>query len=640
MGRHPKDKTLSEYPELLSQWHPTLNAEFKHYGVVIEPSKIAAGSNKKAWWKCPVADDHVWEAVIGPRALRNIGCPCCSGRQASITNSLESLFPNVAAEWHLEKNDDILPNDVPAGTEKKYWWQCGICENEWEAAPSERTACRGGTGCPPCGVKKRAMSKSTPKAGQSLGDLFPDISSQWHKELNGNLSPYDVMPGTAKKVWWKCPVADDHVWEAVIHPRTRHGVGCPSCSGHQLSVTNSIAYKLPEIVNEWHPTMNGDLTPSEVIAGSHKKYWWKCNTCSHEWDAAPGNRMSGTGCPPCSILRGHQILGTPESGQSAGELYPRLLEEWHPQKNGDKTAFDFKPKSNQDIWWKCKQGHEWVANMAARTDKGSGCPYCANVFVSGENNLAVVRPDAVSYWHPELNGELIPEQIIANSAKICWWKCPVADDHEWQASPNTVLRALDAPNDLIGCPMCKGRNTVLSNCVATTHGELLDEWDSEMNEPITPYDITIGSAERIWWRCSQNLNHRWATTCHNKIVRNTGCPSCAILGFDPSKPGYYYVNKILNADGEIIYFKAGISGDWVRRLSELSEGLPEGYSIENLDTMYFENGHDAKEIESKMIRFANENGFKAPPRDFPGGHELFLSNPLDYLDMLEMQENN
>ena len=37
-----------------------------------------------------------------------------------------------------------------------------------------------------------------------------------------------------------------------------------------LSVTH------PEIATQWHPTENGDLTPSDVKAGSGKKVWWKC----------------------------------------------------------------------------------------------------------------------------------------------------------------------------------------------------------------------------------------------------------------------------------------------------------------------------------------------------------------------------
>jgi hypothetical protein len=58
----------------------------------------------------------------------------------------------------------------------------------------------------------------------------------------------------------------------------------------------------PELVKEWHPTKNGDLTPNNFTHGSHKKVWWKCNK-GHEWNSIIYNRTKKTkprGCPYCS----------------------------------------------------------------------------------------------------------------------------------------------------------------------------------------------------------------------------------------------------------------------------------------------------------------------------------------------------
>jgi len=66
-----------------------------------------------------------------------------------------------------------------------------------------------------------------PKPGQSLTDLFPDITTQWHPTRNGDLTPDQVTAGTAKKVWWRCE--EGHEWEAPISDRTTGGTGCPTC---------------------------------------------------------------------------------------------------------------------------------------------------------------------------------------------------------------------------------------------------------------------------------------------------------------------------------------------------------------------------------------------------------------------------
>ena len=55
----------------------------------------------------------------------------------------------------------------------------------------------------------------------------------------------------------------------------------------------------PYLVKEWHPTMNGELTPNDYSHGSNYKVWWKCSK-GHEYEALIGNRARGTQCPYCS----------------------------------------------------------------------------------------------------------------------------------------------------------------------------------------------------------------------------------------------------------------------------------------------------------------------------------------------------
>ena len=53
----------------------------------------------------------------------------------------------------------------------------------------------------------------------------------------------------------------DHEWEAKVVDRAIGGNGCPCCLGRKLSITNSLATKYPELIDEWHQDKNGDLRP-------------------------------------------------------------------------------------------------------------------------------------------------------------------------------------------------------------------------------------------------------------------------------------------------------------------------------------------------------------------------------------------
>lgn len=109
----------------------------------------------------------------------------------------------------------------------------------------------------------------------SFALTHPNLATQWHPTLNGDLIPEMVTPGSGKKVWWlgEC----GHEWDAIIAGRSGKRLGCPYCSGHRvLAGFNDLATINPEIVKFWHPTKNGDLTPEMVTVGSKNYAWWVC----------------------------------------------------------------------------------------------------------------------------------------------------------------------------------------------------------------------------------------------------------------------------------------------------------------------------------------------------------------------------
>ena len=119
------------------------------------------------------------------------------------------------------------------------------------------------------------------------------------------MTPDKVVAGSSRRHWWKCDKGPDHEWGATVSKRTSSKRGCPCCDGKKVSVTNSLASLHSKIAAQWHPTENGDLTPDRVVAGSSKKYWWKCdNNSKHEWSADTSSRTGPgkRGCPWCTLV--------------------------------------------------------------------------------------------------------------------------------------------------------------------------------------------------------------------------------------------------------------------------------------------------------------------------------------------------
>lgn len=270
----------------------------------------------------------------------------------------------------------------------------------------------------------------------------------------------------------------------------------------------------PSLTQEWHPHKNGDLTPKDVSYGSQKKVWWICKE-GHEWEFSIKLRHKGSGCPICASISWTQ---------------PALIPEWHPTKNIPLTPESVTEGSSRKVWWICKEGHEWEANVSNRTRKGSGCPYCKGKKATEDNCLAVKNPDLMKEWHATKNS-LTPYDVTLKSHTKVWWKCKIG--HEWEASP--------ANRDRTGCPYCAGKKVSLDNCLATNNPALAEEWHPTKNIQ-TPFEFTANSLVSAWWLCKKG--HEWESPIVYRNVRN-GCPTCneGTQTSFPEQALFYYLKK-------------------------------------------------------------------------------------------------
>jgi hypothetical protein len=299
----PENNLAVLRPGIAKQWHPTKNNGVK-------PRDILPFSSRKFWWKC--TKGHEWEASPQHRS-RGQNCPYCSGHRVCKDNSLATLYPKLARQWHKEKNGKLTPKDVRPGSNKRVWWRCKK-GHEYQAMVIER---RNGNGCPFC-------------SGQRVGDdnnlavLNPSLAKAWHPTRNGKLTASDVTLHSNKRVWWQCKKG--HEWQTNVNDRSR-GFGCPYCKGRKACKDNCLQTLNPKLAREWHPSKNGKLTPKDVTMGSSRKVWWKCRK-GHSWQSPVAIRKRGHACPYCAGL-------LPDKHTNLASVNPTLAKEWHPTKNGD-----------------------------------------------------------------------------------------------------------------------------------------------------------------------------------------------------------------------------------------------------------------------------------------------------------------
>ena len=414
----------SQRPEIAAQWHPIKNGS-------LTPRGVMSTSNNYAWWVCP-RDGYEWQTRIRTRSGPN--CPLCSGKvTVSGINDLDTRFPKVAAQWHPTKNLHISPSTVSGSASKKFWWLCAL-GHEWEASVRNRTYA--GSGCPVC-------VGTTVLAGfNDLESQYPNTAAQWHPTRNA-YRPYEVVPGSERKVWWKCSV-DGYEWQTTPASRTKTGdTGqCPLCI-NQVVVAghNDLFTTHPQFRAEW--SANNTVDPKTLSAGSNVRVVWRCPRDGHEWSVSPNQRFWGGKSSRCLMCVGR--IPTP-GVTDLRTTHPHLVGELAPDQ--DATAESLSAGSGPVEWICSVDGHRWTASVSARTSRGQGCPVCANKAVlAGVNDLATLRPDLAAQWYS--SNDRTPDQVTVGSAYRAQWMC--ADGHVWgtAVSNRTARRS--------GCPQCWSR---------------------------------------------------------------------------------------------------------------------------------------------------------------------------------------
>ena len=404
-------KTIN--PTLANEWNYEKNNNLK-------PEDVLPNSHKKVWWKC--RRGHEWQATVSKRNLRQ-NCPFCFGKVAlKGCNDLASTNPELVFEWDSERNKVSIHEYRPMSN-KKVWWVCDK-GHSWEAVIAKRV---NGEKCPICQGKKILAGFN------DLSTTHPSLLSEWDYTKNTHVSPCEISKGSMLKVWWKC--SRNHSWQSAVYSRVS-GIGCPFCAKEvQSSFPEKAVYfyvkKLfPDAIANYRseqlksfeldvfiPSLNiGIEYDGDRWHSSPEKDLQKNQLC-----AKMGILLIRIREPACPILADDLSICIVRESKKSGlsvtidkaigkicdianvectinvdldkdnadilELLTSLekenniqdapfANEWDYQKNGNLLPNMVTFGSDKKVWWKCSEGHEWIARIGDRS-KGTGCPYCA-----------------------------------------------------------------------------------------------------------------------------------------------------------------------------------------------------------------------------------------------------------------------
>lgn len=305
----------------------------------------------------------------------------------------------------------------------------------------------------------------------------------------------------------------------------------------------SIADKYPHLCADWDYDKN-DLTPEQITYGSSYNAYWKCHNCGYEWQAQVRSRICKNRpnlCPKCSLENSAEKHKHTDYKNSLECIYPQALADWDYDKNIIQPS-EIRKASEQTVYWKCHVcGYEWKQSVCARLHYQ--CPHCHEHAPVNASRSKIKYPEYIGKRLIDVSQELFdeikefpdrysePEQLKADYRRTVTWICHVCG-HEWRDTPyhRTICD--------IQCPNCaknakeqskrKAKIVSRENSIGVLYPRILQFWEFDKNKELgcTPYDISPGTSQKIYWKCPK-CKYEWMQT-PTVLIHGGNCPICAI----------------------------------------------------------------------------------------------------------------
>lgn len=453
----------------------------------------------------------------------------------------------------------------------------------WNVSPSNR---RRGEQCPECAEVQRSLTKSTPKTGQSLADLYPDVAAEWHPTKNAPVTASDVNPGSKKRRWWQCATCG-HEWLTDPDHRTRGGRRCSKCAYRSVAISKatpkpgeSLAEKIPELAAEWHPDKNGDLTPADVRPRGNASVWWRCRF-GHEWKAKVAPRAVGIGCPQCSIIGISERQTRLEYELAAAGLpvehdYSRIPVEGRRAVKVDIAIPTLHVIVEYDgSYYHAKKARADRAQTAALESAGWTVLRVREIPLRplGGNEIFVGPTEPIKSVTIKVLDSLAAIGIHAlHKAEY------ISDPNEWgRSQANEALYQYRAKS------------------LASEFPSVAEEFDPAKNDGITPEEVHPGSQTKVLWTCPECSNE-WYSPVWVRTAGH-GCPRCAdkrgaakralpVPGesladlvpdvaeeWHPTLNGSLTASQVRPGSGKMVWWQCPRGHDWEARVVDRGKGM-------------------------------------------------------------------
>ena len=265
-------------------------------GVV--PLQVFKNSNKKYLFNCSDCNHEI--EMIVKNVNSNQWCKYCNSdglcSEEKCNFCLNKSFASHPMSINWSSQNKITPRMILKGSDKKFWFDCKICQHSFNIRLFSITKSFQCVYCANqllCEEEKCNSCFTKSCASQEMSKAWAVLNS---------FAPRNIFIQSNKKIIFDC-LKCNHQYETTPNHYYNRDGSCPYCSNKYLCDKEDCkqcfhkSFASHPLVHCW--SLKNENNPRNIFKGSETKAKFNCDLCHSEFESKLYNVLTGYWCPYC-----------------------------------------------------------------------------------------------------------------------------------------------------------------------------------------------------------------------------------------------------------------------------------------------------------------------------------------------------
>ena len=538
--------------------------------------------------------------------------------------------------WYYEKNNNINPRNIFKNCNKKYYFNCEICNHNFNAKISDIN--KNSSWCPYCSNPPRKLcNDNNCKICYEKSFASHAKAACWDYEKNNNINPRNIFKNSNTKYFFNCNICNHNFNLSLGAINGSANSWCSYCSNPPKKLCNDnnckMCYNKSFVSHEkakyWDYDKNNNINPREIFKNSIVKYYFNCENCNHCFNTNLCNiNQNKRWCPYCANNKLCTCIKCKICYDKSFASHS-MSNYWDYEKNNNINPRQIFKNSNTKYYFncnKCNHHFDIALNFLNKKENNLYCSYCLNTQskLCDDNNCKLCYEKSFAshkmaeYWNYDKNNNINPRNVFKNTHTKYYFNCDKCN-HDFDIGLSDLIQK----DNNVYCPYCMNTQSTLcddKNCKlcferSFASHEKAAYWNYEKNNNINPRKLFKNTHIKYYFDCDKCNNsfkirldditnkNNWCSLCKNKtekivydyLLLNKNFKINKEVKFDWSKnekTNKYFkydicienYKLIIEIDGiqhfkNIIHWKNDYKENQERDKYKMDVALKEGYSV-------------------------------------------------------------